>query len=68
MSEFFTITFLIQLITSAIGSIGFAMIYRVAGKYLPFAALGGVLTFALPVLAALYWFAAHRNLKEKEYR
>ena len=47
MSEFFTMTFLIQLITSAIGSVGFAMIYRVAGKYLSYAALGGVLTFAV---------------------
>ena len=47
MIDFFTLKFLAQLITSAIGSIGFAMIYRVAGKYLPLAALGGVLTFAV---------------------
>lgn len=47
MSEFFTLHFLVQLITSAIGSVGFAMIYRVAGKYLPLAALGGTLTFAV---------------------
>ena len=56
MSEFFTITFLIQLITSAIGSIGFAMIYRVAGKYLPFAALGGVLTFAVYYTVEFFGF------------
>ena len=47
MMEFFTLKLLVQLVTSAIGSVGFAMIYRVAGKYLPLAALGGVLTFAV---------------------
>ena len=47
MTDFFTMNFIIQLITSAIGSVGFAMIYRVAGKYLPLAALGGLLTFAV---------------------
>ena len=47
MSDFFTLQFLIQLVTSAIGSVGFAMIYRVAGKYLPLAAVGGTLTFAV---------------------
>ena len=47
MTEFFTFTLFVQLVMSAIGSVGFAMIYRVAGKYLPLAALGGVLTFAV---------------------
>lgn len=47
MSDFFTWKLLFQLLTSAIGSVGFAMIYRVAGKYLPLAALGGTLTFAV---------------------
>ncbi|MBO5939524.1 MAG: threonine/serine exporter family protein [Clostridia bacterium] len=47
MSDFFTLPFFTQLVMSALGSIGFAMIYRVAGKYLPLAALGGVLTFAV---------------------
>lgn len=47
MIDFFTLTFGIQIVMSAIGSVGFAMIYRVAGKYLPLAALGGVLTFAV---------------------
>jgi len=47
MIDFFTLKLLVQLVTSAIGSVGFAMIYRVAGKYLPLAALGGVLTFAV---------------------
>ena len=47
MTDFFSPTLMIQLIMSAIGSVGFAMIYRVAGKYLPLAALGGTLTFAV---------------------
>lgn len=47
MIDFFTLNFGIQILMSAIGSVGFAMIYRVAGKYLPLAALGGVLTFSV---------------------
>lgn len=47
MIDFFSMTFIGQLLMSAIGSVGFAMIYRVAGKYLPLAAIGGLLTFAV---------------------
>ena len=47
MIDFFSLTFIGQLIMSAIGSVGFAIIYRVAGKYLPLAAIGGLLTFAV---------------------
>ena len=56
MTDFFTMNFLIQLITSAIGSVGFAMIYRVAGKYLPLAALGGTLTFAVYYAVEFFGF------------
>ena len=47
MIDFCSLTFIGQLLMSAIGSVGFAMIYRVAGKYLPLAAIGGLLTFAV---------------------
>ena len=47
MSAFFTVKFLLLLVTSACGSVAFAIIYRVNVKYLPLAALGGVLTFAV---------------------
>ena len=45
MSAFFTVKFLLLLVTSACGSVAFAIIYRVNVKYLPLAALGGVLTY-----------------------
>jgi uncharacterized membrane protein YjjB (DUF3815 family) len=44
---FFTLKFLLLVVSSAIGSVGFAMIYRVAGKYLGLAALGGSLTIVV---------------------
>lgn len=45
MSDFFTPHLLLMLLASAVGSVGFAMIYRVAGKYLAIAAVGGTLTY-----------------------
>ena len=45
MSDFFTLKLLLLLLTSAFGSMGFAIIYRVAVKYLVWAAIGGALTY-----------------------
>ena len=42
---FFTPQFWIQLITAAIGTLGFAVIYRVRVRHLPFAGLCGLLTW-----------------------
>lgn len=36
---------LVQLLTGAIGSVGFALIFRLRGRYLPLAAIGGLLNW-----------------------
>ena len=42
---FFTTQFILQLITAVIGTLGFAVIYRVRVRHLPFAGLCGLLTW-----------------------
>ena len=37
----------VRLIMAVLGTVGFAMIYRVSKKRMPFAALGGLLTYAV---------------------
>lgn len=54
MSDFFTMKILLALITSAIGSVSFAIIYRVAGKYLPLAAIGGASTYFVYYTVAFF--------------
>ncbi len=51
MNELLTSTFYIQLITSLFGSAGFALMFKIRARYLPFAILGGGLTYAA------YYFA-----------
>ncbi len=46
MNEIFTSTFYIQLITSLFGSAGFALLFKMRARYLPFAVIGGGLTYA----------------------
>ncbi len=41
------IEIIVRLIMAVLGTIGFAMIYRVSKKRMPFAALGGLLTYAV---------------------
>ena len=46
MNEILTPTFYIQLITSFFGSAGFALLFKMRPRYLPFAIVGGGLTYA----------------------
>lgn len=46
MNGIFTSTFYIQLITSLFGSAGFALLFKMRARYLPYAILGGGLTYA----------------------
>ena len=44
---FFTTIFVIQLVTAVIGTLGFAVIYRVRARHLPFAGVCGLITWLL---------------------
>ena len=46
MNEILTPTFYIQLITSLLGSAGFSLLFKIRLRYLPYAILGGGLTYA----------------------
>ena len=46
MNEILTPTFYIQLVTSLFGSAGFALMFKMRARYLPFAIVGGGLTYA----------------------
>ncbi len=52
--SFFTLELLIALITSATGSVGFAIIYRVGKRHLPSAAIGGALTYLVYYTVAFF--------------
>ena len=45
MAEIYEVA--VRLLMAVLGTIGFAMIYRVSKKRMPFAALGGLLTYAV---------------------
>ena len=45
MSEIYAIA--VRLVMAVLGTIGFAMMYRVSRKRMPYAALGGFLTYAV---------------------
>ena len=47
INEILTPTFYIQLVTSLFGSAGFALMFKMRARYLPFAILGGGLTYAM---------------------
>lgn len=42
---FLTLHFWIQMLTAVVGTVGFSLIFRVRVKHLPYAALGGLLTY-----------------------
>ena len=54
MSEFFTAAFFIQLLTACLGTLGFAVLFRVQVKHLPFAGACGILTYALYYTVAFF--------------
>ena len=47
MTDFFQIAFLIKLIAAAFGTLGFALLFKVRAKHLPFAVLCGLFTYAI---------------------
>lgn len=47
MGDLLTTTFYIQLITSILGSVGFALMFKMRARHLAFGAVGGGLTYAV---------------------
>ena len=43
--EFFDLHFWIQMLTAVLGTLGFSLIFRVRPRHLPYAAVGGLLTY-----------------------
>ncbi len=43
--DFFSTYFWIQMLTAVLGTVGFSLIFRIRLRHLPFAALGGLLTY-----------------------
>lgn len=54
MSEFFTVDFFVQLLTACLGTLGFAVLFKVQVKHLPFAGACGILTYALYYTVAFF--------------
>ena len=48
-------TTIIQLITGAIGSVGFGILFHIKKKYLPLAAVGGFLSWLVFLLGKEFW-------------
>ena len=48
-------TTIIQLITGAIGSVGFGILFHMKKKYLPLAAIGGFLSWLVFLLGKEFW-------------
>ena len=48
-------TTIIQLITGAIGSVGFGILFHMKKKYLPLAAVGGFLSWLVFLLGKEFW-------------
>ena len=44
----------IQILTAALGSIGFALLYRLRPEHLPLAAVGGAITWGVYLLVLKY--------------
>lgn len=49
------ITQIIELITGTLGSVGFALLFGLKAKYIPFAALGGFLCWGLYLVGMQIW-------------
>ena len=47
MSDFFTLDFLVSTVTALLGTLGFAVLFKVRVRHLPFAGACGVLTWVL---------------------
>ena len=54
MNDFFTYEFLMRLVTSALGTLGFAILFRCRGKHLPYATACGLFTYAIYYTAAYF--------------
>ncbi len=50
-----TAAIMIQLITGAIGSVGFGILFHIKKKYLPLAAVGGFLSWLVFLLGKEFW-------------
>lgn len=50
-----TAAIIIQLITGAIGSVGFGILFHIKKKYLPLAAVGGFLSWLVFLLGKEFW-------------
>ncbi|MBQ2757974.1 MAG: threonine/serine exporter family protein [Clostridia bacterium] len=54
MRDFFTVSFLLQLLTACGGTLAFAVLFKVRAKHLPFAGLCGALTYILYYTVAFF--------------
>lgn len=54
MNDFFTVEFLTRLVTSLIGTFGFAVLFRVRARHLPFASVCGLVTYAIYYTAVYF--------------
>ena len=54
MSDFFSLEFFLQLFASALGTVGFAVLFGVRPKHLFIAGLGGLVTFAVYYTCAFF--------------
>lgn len=54
MSGFFTVDFLLQILTACLGTLGFAVLFKVQLRHLPFAGACGVLTYILYYTVAFF--------------
>ena len=50
-----TVAIMIQLITGAIGSVGFGILFHIKKKYLPLVAVGGFLSWLVFLLGKEFW-------------
>ena len=48
-------TLIVQLITGAIGSVGFGILFHMKKKYLPLAAAGGFISWLVFILGKSFW-------------
>ena len=54
MSDFFTADFFVQIFASLVASVAFAVVFRTGPRHLPFAGIGGLVTYALYYLVAYF--------------
>ena len=54
MSDFFTLEFFVQVLTACLGTLGFAVLFKVQVRHLPFASACGILTYGLYYTVAFF--------------